>query len=482
MHRRGEALRMRTALQLVLFAVVAGAAARAAAAAPPPPPRASCDAIADFGAAGDNRTEDTAAVAAALAACSTVLLRAGSTFLLRPVEVPSHRHLVIDGTIAAWRDVWTWPNSTNKVCPVTPYEATPQQLAPQLESLLWGEGVTNVTISGVGTVDGQGGVRWWRLRTNMTHGDYWHNCRPKLLDFGRGDRRGYGTVTDLTVTGVTLKDSPFWTLTARGLRRGTFRDVKVTTTGCGYAEAPNTDGFNLQGEDIVIEHCTVRNGDDCVPLFPPTRNVTVRNVSCECGNPPVAVIWPYLSKAGGGGDITDVTFDRVRLNRTSSAVAIKALPSFVGRAVNVSFTNYELHEVGIGLAINFFGQGTGNGGGGNGGGGNGGGSGGGGGGNGGGNGGGRGGSGGRGSGGAPLGAASAVGILVENVTGTVVGGGPRNSTAAAGHINCQADQPCSGLRLVNVVLTTAVGEPAAPFECESAAGSSEGCSPVPCGW
>ena len=61
--------------------------------------------------------------------------------------------------------------------------------------------------------------------------------------------------------------------------------VKVTTMGCGYDEAPNTDGFNLQGEDIVVEHSAVRNGDDCVPLFPPTRNVTVRNGACfKCLN------------------------------------------------------------------------------------------------------------------------------------------------------------------------------------------------------
>jgi polygalacturonase len=43
--------------------------------------------VEDFGAKGDNKTEDTAAVSAALAACSSVLLPAGHTFLLRPVSV-----------------------------------------------------------------------------------------------------------------------------------------------------------------------------------------------------------------------------------------------------------------------------------------------------------------------------------------------------------------------------------------------------------
>ena len=46
----------------------------------------SCDVVRDFGAAGDNRTEDTAAVAAALAACSLVRLPPKHVFLLRPIE------------------------------------------------------------------------------------------------------------------------------------------------------------------------------------------------------------------------------------------------------------------------------------------------------------------------------------------------------------------------------------------------------------
>ena len=89
----------------------------------------------------------------------------------------------------------------------------------------------------------------------------------------------YGSVANLHVSGITLKDSPFWTLAGRGLQNATSRGVTVTTTGCGYDDAPNTDGFNLQGEDILIEDSFVRNGDDCVPLFPPTRNVLVRNVT-----------------------------------------------------------------------------------------------------------------------------------------------------------------------------------------------------------
>ena len=77
--------------------------------APPLPPWATrspttkvCNVLLPpYSAKGDNATEDTAAVRSALAACSggIVLLPAGKVFLLRPIELPSHTELRIEGDI-----------------------------------------------------------------------------------------------------------------------------------------------------------------------------------------------------------------------------------------------------------------------------------------------------------------------------------------------------------------------------------------------
>lgn len=124
---------------------------------------------------------------------------------------------------------------------------------------------------------------------------------------------GRATVSSWGVDGflmenVRLSNSPFWTITVRGSRNLVFRNVSIHTDGCGYSEAPNTDGFNVQGENILIQNCRVRNGDDCVPVFPPSNNVTVDGLSCECGNGVVPVIWPDLSLPGRGGIISNVLF------------------------------------------------------------------------------------------------------------------------------------------------------------------------------
>ena len=110
--------------------------------------------------------------------------------------------------------------------------------------------LNNIIISGNGIIDGQG-WRWWPLKNNTSHGNYWHNCRPQLLYLGVKSITKYGAVENVDISGVTFKDSPFWTIAGRGLNEIKFHNVKVITTGCGYDESPNTDGFNLQGENLL---------------------------------------------------------------------------------------------------------------------------------------------------------------------------------------------------------------------------------------
>ena len=416
-----------------------------------------CDVtVAPYGAIGDNRTEDTAAVQRALddSTCSTVLLPSGRTFLLRPIELRSHRALVVDGNIAAWRTITTWPNSTTKNCSTVPYQSNVTHSAPQRESLLYAAKLSNFTLSGKGTIEGHG-WNWWPLASRS---DYWHHCRPKLIHVGTVDSAQDGAAVDITLTGVTLANSPFWTVAVRGAKRLRIQDVHVTTTAfCGYAESPNTDGFNLQGDDILIEDSTVRNGDDCTPIFPPSNNITIRNVSCECGNGITLAVWPNFSRPGHGGDITNFRADGVTFVGTNNAVSVKSLPSFVGTIANATFANFVLRGVKTAIAVNFLGQG------------------------------------GRqqdfhsagGEATVPpplrLGAGTMHGVRIVNVSGT---------TQDAGHITCTAGLPCTGIVMENVVLTEKTenktwGKEGGAFgyDCANAEGrASASCTPQPCGW
>ena len=122
-----------------------------------------CD-VTHYGAKGDNKTESTQAFITAIETCQgltqgAVIVPAGQ-YLIRPVKLLSHTELVISpgATLVAWYGVgWQngWPNSTTRNCSASSYTAKNPVMVPRLESLLYGDALTNVTIRGGGTVDGQ---------------------------------------------------------------------------------------------------------------------------------------------------------------------------------------------------------------------------------------------------------------------------------------------------------------------------------------
>ena len=124
-----------------------------------------CD-VTFYGAKGDNKTESTQAFVTAIKTCQgptkgAVVVPAGK-YLIRPVKLLSHTQLVIlpGATLVAWFGVgWEngWPNSTTMNCSASSYTAKDPVMVPRLESLLYGDALTNVTIRGGGTIDGQVG-------------------------------------------------------------------------------------------------------------------------------------------------------------------------------------------------------------------------------------------------------------------------------------------------------------------------------------
>jgi hypothetical protein len=287
--------------------------------------RPACSVL-DFGAVGDNATECTAAAAAAIAACLTVVFPAPGVFLLRPVKLDAHENLTLviepGATLAAWPDVDSWNATTGAVRP-----------------LLWSDGfvpcgdgalalcpapLAGFTLTGGGTIDGAG-WRWWPfLKTRP---------RPILLDVARSER--------LLVRNVTLIDSPSFHIQVRGADIE-IADVTIRAGGChGWLAAPNTDGINIGGQRIHVHDCRVHNGDDCVPTNvgfnnSDTDDVLVERVTCECGtNGGVPII-------AGAASIRNVLYrDMVVTNSNQGAGAkiSEAWETPTGTFANITWRN-----------------------------------------------------------------------------------------------------------------------------------------------
>jgi polygalacturonase len=182
--------------------------------------------------------------------------------------------------------------------------------------LVFADGERDVAITGRGTLDGRGKA-WWSWSSGPQFG--WRaglpnqiKARQALFDmaergvpvaqrvFGEGSYLRpmmvqFQNCTNVLVEGVTLRDSPCWTLHPVLCRNVTVRDV--TFIGHG----PNTDGCDPESVDgMVIERCTFDCGDDCIAiksgrnadgrrLAKPTRNILIQDCVMKDGHGGVVI-------------------------------------------------------------------------------------------------------------------------------------------------------------------------------------------------
>jgi polygalacturonase len=183
--------------------------------------------------------------------------------------------------------------------------------------LIYGNDLENIAITGKGTIDGNG-VQWsqeWRKRQkpdkkrlrqmgNDTIPEEQRVFGNGFLDLdGDGNDDGYGdgeqhylrpTLIEfyecekILIQGLTIKDSPFWTLHPVFSRNIIIRDLIVE------GKTLNDDGIDPDScEDVLIENCTIRTHDDAISIKagrdqdawnrPGSRNILVRNNRLESG-------------------------------------------------------------------------------------------------------------------------------------------------------------------------------------------------------
>ena len=293
--------RLTAALGLLFISARAGTVGPAAAPAP-------CDA-ASFGARGDNATDDTAALTAALAspACSSLVLRAPGLFLSRALDLSaaSARALVIEAgaALVVWRNRTSWGGPAR--------------------GMIWQSRadvrIDDFAISGGGAIYG-GGRNWWPPASEP---DKHLHFRPHTLFLSN--------VRNFSMTDVSIIDSPACNIEVNGDDLFFARvAIAAAADECKqFAVAPNTGGFRLSGARIVVRDSTVHNGDDCVPINPRpvdpanatsawgvTEDVLVTNVSCACGTNGPVVFSP-------GGTVRNVTFEKMTVRDTFQGAGVK---------------------------------------------------------------------------------------------------------------------------------------------------------------
>ena len=265
-----------------------------------------CDARA-MGAKGDGKTKDTAALQTAIDGCAAkgggdVRLTAG-TYLSAPLALKSHVHLLLEKgpVLLGSPDIDDYP--------------VREDAKWRRVSLLHADKVTDIAITGEGTVDGQGQI-WWTRQLNRAKGSP-EDPRPMLVDITNSSK--------ILFDGVTLQNSPQYNIITFVCDGLTVRNVRIVNPGRG---APNTDGIDpLSTSHVLIEHTYIDTGDDNVaiksglvgrddPLVPST-DIVIRDCTFVNGHG-----LSIGSETAGG--VRNVTVERVSFKGTRQGVRIKS--------------------------------------------------------------------------------------------------------------------------------------------------------------
>jgi polygalacturonase len=268
--------------------------------------RATCDPRA-MGAKADGHTKDTDALQRAIDLCAkgsggVVHLTAG-TYVSGPLALKSHVRLSLDrgATLLGSPDMADFPIRAD-----APWRKV---------SLLHADYVVDISITGAGTIDGNGKI-WWDAKASAAKGQP-EAPRPLLIDLTNSKQ--------ILIEGVTIQNSPQYNITTFWCDGLTVRNVTILNPARG---APNTDGIDpFSTSHVLIEHTTIDTGDD---------NVAIKSGLVERGDPNVPssdiVIRDCTFRAGHGlsigsetaGGVRNVTVERVTFAGTRQGIRIKS--------------------------------------------------------------------------------------------------------------------------------------------------------------
>lgn len=290
--------------------------------------------IVDFGAKADGKTLATAAFQAAITECAkngggTVVVPAG-IYLTGPIEMQSNINLHVEAGA-----VIKFSNNLDDF-PVITARWEGADVSSYMP-LVYGKGLENISVTGRGTLDGQGAF-WWHKK--------WDIARPRLISFVESK--------DILIEGIKLINSPAWTVNPVECENIVIDKVTVINP----SNSNNTDGLNPDScKNVRISNCHVDVGDDCITLKSgteknpkriPCENITVTNCTMVHGHGGV-VIGSEMS-----GDVRNVVISNCIFQGTDRGIRIKSRRGRGGVVEDIRVTNIVMEGVLCPVVLNSY--------------------------------------------------------------------------------------------------------------------------------
>lgn len=304
--------------------------------------------LTEFGGVGDGVTLNTAAFEKAILAIAKLGKKGGGQlnvppgyWLTGPFNLTSHMTLFLaeGAVILGVDDEKYWP----LMPPLPSYGYGREHRGPRYGSLIHGQKLKDVIITGHnGTINGQGQA-WWK------------KFRQKVLNHTRGPLVQIMWSTDILISNITLQDSPFWTLHPYDCKNVTIRNLTILAPIAG---APNTDGINPDScENVLIENCYISVGDDGIAIKSgwdqygieygrPSKNILIRNLVIRSNVSAGVSIGSEMS-----GGVSNVTVENVFIWNSRRAVRIKTAPGRGGYVRDITYRNLTFENCRVGIVI-----------------------------------------------------------------------------------------------------------------------------------
>nr|XP_043639826.1 polygalacturonase At1g48100-like [Erigeron canadensis] len=306
--------------------------------------------VLDYGAKGDGKSDDIKAFQAAWsdickAGASTMIIPSGYKFLVGPMSFSGancHKDIIfqLDGTILAPTNSKAWGSGLGQWLEFTE--------------------VVGFTIQGKGTIDGGGSVWWTRSmldsidnndklvsldKITKTEDQQVSNALDEKVSKTRPVALRFVGGSDVTITGITIQNSPQFHLTFDSCDGVTVFDIRISSP----ADSPNTDGIHLSSsKNVIIHHTDLACGDDCISIQTGCENVLVHDVNCGPGH---GISIGSLGIDGTTACVSNITVKNVKIHDTMTGVRIKTWQGAEGMVRGVLFSNIQVSEVEIPIMI-----------------------------------------------------------------------------------------------------------------------------------
>jgi polygalacturonase len=295
--------------------------------------------VRDCGAVGDGKTLDTKAIQQALDACGKA---GGGTVLLPPGEYLSQRLTLRSKTTVRIEPGATLLASTNQDEYLkVPGDWLKARSSGDFNPFIGGKGLKDITITGGGTIDGNGAAWWGEAEKARQIKPGYTLPRPNLVALDR--------CQNVAIENITLRNSPKFHFVPADCDNVVVSNVIILAP----EHAANSDAIDPSGHHILITKCKIDVGDDDVAIkagktMPPgqfeseditvtdctilhghgisigsetdggVRNVTVRNCTFENTENGLRI----KSRRGKGGLVENIRYHDITMTNVNPAITL----------------------------------------------------------------------------------------------------------------------------------------------------------------